>query len=149
MTIPSLISSLNTTSFKNDTNRLFKALLLISTLAFTAGCNSGDQPLSSEPRGLKIHIVNDHNEPFGAQVLRWWYVGERDIKHALICHQEACSTWLTNAGISGSIVIHAYSSIAKEDDPECWKIYTGEAHVEMPTQESTVITMKYTNTVCS
>lgn len=127
-----------------DMRKLAAIVVLVSTF----GCGNADNRLTGETVGLYISTVDEKNDAFRVQTVRWWYPGKRDAKHELECETGACVEWVIEGEISGSIVIRADASVVKEDDKHCWDLYAGEVVVEMPAREVTIV-MAYVNTVCS
>jgi len=125
-----------------------KKILIIVLLVFTYTCSDADDRLAGESFGLSIFIVDEKNDAFKVQTVRWWYSGEQDNKHELECDTELCAEWQIEEEISGSIVIHADTSIVKDDDEYCWDLYAGKAVVETLAREVTIV-MTFTSVVCS
>lgn len=124
-----------------------KLLIIIMLISLYAYGRAGDR-ITEKTSGLNIRTVDEKNDAFPVQTVRWWYSGKRDRKHELECETGSCAEWVIEEEISGSIVIHADASIVKKNDKHCWDLYGGEIVVEMPAQEVTIV-LTYTNTVCS
>lgn len=123
-----------------------RILLIVSMLV--SGYGRADDRLTGEMLGLNVRTVDEQNDAFPVQTVRWWYSGKRDAKHQLECATGRCVVWEINEEISGSIVIHADASMVKENDKYCWDLYEGEVVVEMPAREVTIV-LAYANTACS
>jgi hypothetical protein len=125
-----------------------KLSIIITALTFILGCVNADEPLSVKTMNLKIKIVNEKNNIFRVQTVKWWNSESQKIKHRLECETDLCAEWEIKEHVSGSIVIRANTSIVQENDPYCWDLYGGEVIIMMPIQKVTIV-MKYQNTVCS
>ncbi len=118
---------------------------VISSLHFSQA--EADSRFAEKVMSLTIKTVDEQNRPFKVQTVRWWYVGKRDQKHELRCATGKCEEWRIDEALTGSIVIHADTSIVRPDDKECWDLYAGQVVVEKPTR-SVMIRLTHTDTVC-
>jgi len=125
-----------------------KKLLIAALSVFCWGCGGAGDRLGGEFTGLKIRTVDESNQAFEVQTVRWWYSREQDKKHTLTCKAGLCAEWVIEEELSTQIVIRADTSIVKKDDKACWDLYTGEAVVDKVVRE-VLIVMAYVNTACT
>lgn len=125
-----------------------KIFAIITALLCTLSHAIADNKVTNEAMNLKIKTVDEKNNLFPVQRVKWWYSTKQKEKHLLKCDTDKCAEWEISGDISSLIVIHADASIVQKNDPYCWDFYRGEVIIEMPTQETT-ITMSYQSTACS
>ncbi|HXK56596.1 MAG TPA: hypothetical protein PLZ16_08115 [Gammaproteobacteria bacterium] len=125
------------------------ALLLITALlSLLPGCGGADAPLREKQVSLQINTVDENNDAFKVQTVRWWYFQQRNRRHELKCEVDRCAHWVIEGEISGPIVVQADASIVHGNDAHCWDLYAGEAVVEPPAEEVTIAVL-FTGTVCT
>jgi len=129
-------------------NMANEKFLIVVLSVFCWGCGSADDSLNKEFTGLKIRTVDESNQAFEVQTVRWWYSGEQDKKYTATCKADLCAEWVIEEELSAPIVIRVDTSIVKKDDKACWDLYTGEAVVDKVVRE-VLIVVAYVNTACT
>lgn len=125
-----------------------KKLSIVTALVFIFSCANADNSIAVENLSLKIKTVDENNNAFKVETVRWWRPELQNQLFELQCNSNRCANWEIKENISGTIIIRAYTSIVTKNDENCWDLYGGEAVVTMPTQDVTIV-MKFENTACS
>ena len=123
-------------------NRLFiRAGLLFVFACIASNASSDDIDF------LLVKTVDEENQPIKAEIVKWWTPDTPEKKNALICKRGVCSEWLIRGRIIKSVIIYAFASREKKNDPNCWEWFEGEAESQVDQKEIT-LTLSYTTTVC-
>lgn len=102
---------------------------------------------SNNINNLLVKTVDEENQPIKAEIVKWWNPDTPEKKNALICKRGVCSEWLIRGRITEAVIIYAFASKEKKNDPHCWEWFEGEA--ENPVgQNDITLTLSYTTTVC-
>lgn len=128
-----------------------KKLLTILAFASLGACNSSGTPHAAAPESnVVIKTVDEQNNEFKAEKVTWWYLNQREARHALECAENLCSEWAVDSEAAGSIAIAAYASKVKADDPYCQDLFEGEAviHADPKSAQEVTITLSKTVTAC-
>ena len=114
--------------------------MLVSFILFAENAYAID----SETR---IVFVDENDKAFNAEIVRWWYSGQRNNKVELKCVDDRCDERLLKQGRSDAIIIAANTTVVEPDDGSCWKLYYGEVLLDSPVQEIKIV-MRYKNKIC-
>lgn len=95
----------------------------------------------------RIVFVDENDKAFNAEIVRWWYSGQRNNKVELKCVDGRCDERLLKQGWSGTIIVAADTTVVEPDDSSCWKLYSGEVLLDSPVQEIKIV-MRYKNKIC-
>lgn len=96
---------------------------------------------------VKVIIVDSNNRAFNAEIVRWWFAGQRNTRHQLKCVSDQCNERFLKQTLTGTIVISAHTSIADPEDKACWQLYHGETLFDVPAEEVKIV-MHYKNKIC-
>ncbi len=120
--------------------RCYFLILLFSFILFAENTYATD----SETR---IVFVDENDKAFNAEIVRWWYSGQRGNKVELKCVDDRCDERLLKQGWSDAIIVAANTTVVEPGDDSCWKLYYGEALLDSPVQEIKIV-MRYKNKIC-
>ncbi|MFK8066837.1 MAG: hypothetical protein AB8D52_01175 [Gammaproteobacteria bacterium] len=119
----------------------FSIILVLMLLTACNGTRGKDDAL------VQINTVDQNNQPIQAEAVRWWFIDQIDTQNHLTRNQDNPSKWYIRDEIKSPIKISASASLVKDDDPECWDIFKGEATLNND-QKNITIKLFYSATVC-